>query len=305
MKYSYLRVSLTKDCNANCKFCHNEGQNQGLKGNNTTQQRSLLSEEQYEYISKFFRKSFSKVLFTGGEPTTVSNLPEIIKIFKKDGYSTKITTNGFALTPSLQLKLKNVGLDEINISIPSLDEKEHSEAFGIENMLPIVLKNLSFLPYTFPDKVKINFMAIEGKNVPNQLIEMSNISAKYNIPISFLTLVSDNNKNLLSNKVFNHLKEALGEPELKKIKGKFGDKKFYTFNNGCVWEFDDFREESYKKEALNNDYCNNCNKNDKCTEGPYALRILHNSKIKPCLIRQDNTLDLLPQGYIFYSTKER
>ena len=148
-------------------------------------------------------------------------------------------------------------------------------------------------------------MAIEGKNVSSQLMAVSDLSAKYKIPISFLTLVSDDNKNLLSNKVLNYLKKMLGEPQLKTSKGKFGNKSFYTFTNGAVWEFDDFRENGYKKEALNNDYCNKCSKSNKCAEGPYALRILYNGEIKPCLIRKDNTLKLSSIGYSFFSNTER
>ena len=60
----------------------------GKRGEDATPIIPLLSLKDFEYIAKFFRTTLSSVSFTGGEPTLVSNLPEIIKIFKENGYKT-------------------------------------------------------------------------------------------------------------------------------------------------------------------------------------------------------------------------
>ena len=83
MKFKYLRISLTKDCNGACSFCHNEGQMIGKRGDKATPVIPLLSIEDYDYIAKFFRTTMQSVSFTGGEPTLVENLPEIVEVFKR------------------------------------------------------------------------------------------------------------------------------------------------------------------------------------------------------------------------------
>lgn len=79
----------------------------------------------------------------------------------------------------------------------------------------------------------------------------------------------------------------------------FAAKRFYHFNNGGVWEIDDFRRESYREDAFDNPYCQRCDVRDKCVEGPYALRITHQGNLKTCLIRSDNMISLGNDGYEF------
>ncbi len=45
MRFSYLRISITSDCNAHCSFCHNEGQKLGLRDKAAQQQQTILSNQ--------------------------------------------------------------------------------------------------------------------------------------------------------------------------------------------------------------------------------------------------------------------
>ncbi len=208
------------------------------------------------------------------------------------------------MTPSLQLKLMHAGLDEINISLHTLDKDQYAKMFGVDNALPSVLKNISFLSSTFPDKVKFNFMGLLNDNIPSQLVPMSQLSARYHIPISFLTTLNFKNKNqLLSDIVKEELVHLLGTPTIKTLPSKFGERYFYTYSNGAIWEFDDFRTQEYREDALNNKYCKRCTKNDQCIEGPYALRVTNTGTLKPCIIRNDNTLPLFRGQSLFKSER--
>lgn len=296
MGFKYIRISLTQDCNGACSFCHNEGQKIGKRGDNASPTIPLLSLKDYEYIAKFFRTTLSSVSFTGGEPTLVSNLPEIVKIFKENGYKTSMTTNGFLLDKTLQEKLANVGLDKINVSVPSLDEKEYSNMYGVQHKLSTVLQNLESLSQIFKDKCKINYMALLNRNTPSQLIPMSNLSGKLGIPISFLTVLN-NNTDYMSSYVLSYLKDNIGIKNTEIKDGKFGTKTIYTLNNGAKWEFDDFREEQYREKAFDNEECRQCPSRKVCVEGPYALRISSDGTIRKCLIRKNNLIPLTKNGY--------
>lgn len=60
MRFSYLRISLTKDCNAHCGFCHNEGQKMGLRGDDAHRQRATMTNQQLEYLADFLKSVLRK-----------------------------------------------------------------------------------------------------------------------------------------------------------------------------------------------------------------------------------------------------
>lgn len=302
MQFKYLRVSLTKDCNGACSFCHNEGQEKGKRGKKAQIHPAFLSLDDYEYIASFFKNTFSSVLLTGGEPTLVKQLPDIVRVFKKDGYVVRMTSNAFLLNDALQRKLKSAGLDTINISLPTLDKTEYASMFNVEGKLPIVLENLEKLSYNFPKSVKINFMALENKNIPRQLSVMSQMGARLGITISFLTILENTAE--ISNRVLSYLNKDIGIISKEETEGKFDKKIIYTLRNGAKWEFDDFRQEKYRLLAFFNHECQHCPMRLNCIEGPYALRILYNGTIKPCLIRNDNVYFLQNKGYFNDRAKE-
>ena len=291
MKLPYLRFSVTKDCNGNCPFCHNEGQGIGLRGNNAKKHESHLSIKEIKGIASYFKKYFKKVKFTGGEPLLVDNFPEIVKIFCNKGYSCTLTTNAFLFNEKKQEELKEAGITKVNISIPSLNEKRFDKSFGVNGYLKTVLKNLKTVSKYFK-KVRINFIA-NSENLYSELLEFDNLSKKYGIPISTIELISPTTlKRPLSLEIINFLKEKKGIEKIKSIKNRFGSKKIYTFKGGGMWEIDDFREKNYRKEAFDNKVCKDCVLKKVCTECPYALRLSYDGVLRPCLARCDNLIKI-------------
>lgn len=289
MRTSYLRFSLTNDCNANCGFCHNDGQKGGIKGLKAKKRMAMLPEEEIKNIADYFKDSFRDVKFTGGEPTLVSNLASIVKIFDERGYNCSMVSNGFLLDRDLQLQLKDNGLKRINVSLPSLRQNIYSELFGVKQDISKTLENISSMSVIYKDNVKINFMASD-LNVPQELESFNQISAKYDIKISCMDLIQPKSmERYMSQKVIDELTHREGEPSIILQPSKTYEKKIFTFPNGGKWEIDDFREATNRK-VFDNKYCNNCGVKEKCVEGPYALRVGYNGTLKPCLIRNDNKI---------------
>jgi hypothetical protein len=61
---------------------------------------------------------------------------------------------------------------------------------------------------------------------------------------------------------------------------------------GGAVELDDFRSEESVAAKESNSYCTTCRVKNRCTEGPYAMRITANGFFKPCLIRRDNEVQI-------------
>ena len=288
MRLPYLRVSVTPDCNAHCHFCHNEGAKWGRRGPCVRSARAQLSIDEYRYIARFFRSGFSRVKFTGGEPTLAKNLPSIVEVFADEGYACSLTTNGFILTNSLQRDLREAGLGRCNVSLHTTNAEEHAAAFGVPGQLDAVLENLAAVGRNFPGAAKVNFMALPGQNMPQQLVPMTELSAEVRIPISCLSLVSDWSP--MSSDIIEYLDREVGISSIQSIAKDFCNRQVVEFKNGGSWEIDDFRQSVYRRVAFSNGVCRSCPKRSACTEGPYALRVLANGTLKPCLVRKDNEI---------------
>lgn len=106
-----LRIKVENVCNLCCNFCHAEG----------NYNADRMTENQIRIIADFARiNGFTRIHFTGGEPTLHPQIANFIEIIKRTGLNCGITTNG-----QFQLKLlsdlKSAGLDNINFSIPTID----------------------------------------------------------------------------------------------------------------------------------------------------------------------------------------
>jgi len=88
-----LYLSLDERCNQNCVFCVVKGENKGKFG-------SMSKEEAKKIIRNFLESKGKSIVFTGGEPTLVDDLPEIIKYTEnfKEINSISIITNGVRLS---------------------------------------------------------------------------------------------------------------------------------------------------------------------------------------------------------------
>lgn len=109
------------NCNQKCKFCYAAGQNKSSLPE--------LSTGDWKRIIENLRKNRVPMLtFTGGEPTMRDDLPELVAYAK--WFVTRLNTNGVRLTKELCGKLKEAGLDSVQISLYSSVEEIHNDLVG-------------------------------------------------------------------------------------------------------------------------------------------------------------------------------
>lgn len=124
-----LMVSaMTRDghwnCNQKCLHCYAAGQIQ-------SETPELSTEEWKKVIDQCRKIGIPQLTFTGGEPTMRKDLPELIEYSK--WFVTRLNTNGVNLTQSLCEKLYQASLDSVQITLYSVDEKEHNTLVGANN----------------------------------------------------------------------------------------------------------------------------------------------------------------------------
>jgi pyruvate formate lyase activating enzyme len=126
-------------CNFRCCYCHNS--ELVLKHENL---------EDIDFDSILVRLSGQKkwidgICISGGEPTLYSELPEVFSIIKKEGFLTKLDTNG-TNPEMLKYLVENRLVDYVAMDVKSpLDEKDYCKITQAPSMLKSVKESISFL----------------------------------------------------------------------------------------------------------------------------------------------------------------
>lgn len=118
---NYMRISVTDRCNLKCVYCMPE------EGIIKKHHNDILRYEQiYEIVKEASKLGINKIRITGGEPLVRKNIEKLIKMIRsiKSIETIAMTTNGILLEHSAY-KLKEAGLNSINISLDTLDAKRY------------------------------------------------------------------------------------------------------------------------------------------------------------------------------------
>ncbi|WIV12573.1 GTP 3',8-cyclase MoaA [Proteiniborus sp. MB09-C3] len=180
---NYLRISVTDLCNLRCKYCMPE------KGICKVEHREVLSlEEIYEAAKIFVSLGVNKIRLTGGEPLTRKGIVNLVeRLGKLDGIKDlAMTTNGILLKKYAK-DLKSAGLNRVNISLDTLDEKKYSQITR-GGRLGDVLEGIEAAKSVGLTPIKINVVLIGGFNV-DEIEAFVNLTKTEAIDVRFIELM--------------------------------------------------------------------------------------------------------------------
>lgn len=155
--FIYLRLSLTEKCNFKCTYCLPNGYKP------TSCASDLNFNEIKNLLTGFRELGFTKLRLTGGEPTLRRDIVEIVELAKTIGFETvALTTNAYRLLNLLN-PLKTAGLDQINVSLDSLDPEKFKAVSGRDcgDEVALAIEKASAMNFR---KVKVNAVLMKGVN---------------------------------------------------------------------------------------------------------------------------------------------
>ncbi len=175
-----LRISVTDRCNMRCMYC--------MPYNNTEwfEDDNILS---YEEIVKltiiFVGLGVEKIRLTGGEPTIRPKIECLISALSKiNGIkSISMTTNGLLLSDDKAKKLKEVGLEGVNISLDTFRADRFKSICGIDGVGQ-VLASIKAADYAGL-KLKINTVVIKGWN-EDEVIDFARFARNTGYTVRFI-----------------------------------------------------------------------------------------------------------------------
>jgi radical SAM protein with 4Fe4S-binding SPASM domain len=113
-------VALTYACNNACPHCYNETERLTMP--------SLSRADWFRVLDKLAEIGIPHVIFTGGEPTLVPALPQLIRHADKLGLIVGMNTNGRRLAQTAFVReLTEAGLNHVQITLESCYPRVHDE----------------------------------------------------------------------------------------------------------------------------------------------------------------------------------
>lgn len=161
-----INVDPTSVCNMTCKFCyHSVGLNP----------KGVMKFDLFTKIINDIKESGTKLkvlrLYAFGEPLLNKNFVEMVKYAKEAGIAETIdtTSNGSFLTPELNLRLIDAGLDRINISVYGMNDSQYLDFTGAKIDFNKYVENIKHL-YENRKKCFI-FIKINGDEIPKEDVQ--------------------------------------------------------------------------------------------------------------------------------------
>ncbi len=122
----WLLAELTYSCPLQCPYCSNPL--------DYAKYPSELSTEDWKRVLSQARKMGAVQLgFSGGEPLTRQDLPELVKHARELSYYSNLITSGYGLDEEKIIRLKNAGLDHIQVSIQASTQELNDHLAGTES----------------------------------------------------------------------------------------------------------------------------------------------------------------------------
>ncbi|MEQ0922791.1 GTP 3',8-cyclase MoaA [Acinetobacter schindleri] len=174
-----LRISVTDRCNFKCVYCMPEHPEWMKK-------HDLLSFEELYYFCEFMvRRGIEQIRITGGEPLmrqgVVHFIAELQQLKKSGLKRISMTTNGHYLK-QYAAELKQAGLDDLNISLDSLDA-EQFEQLTAKKLQPVLEGIQAAQQAGF--QIKINTVLIKGIN-DDQILSLAHWAKREQVELRFI-----------------------------------------------------------------------------------------------------------------------
>jgi cyclic pyranopterin phosphate synthase len=263
-----LRISVTQKCDKHCPYCHREGE--------TSPSALMTVDEIVRIVRIALSLGVSRVKLTGGEPLLRKEIVEIVGgINELDGLTDlSMTTNGTHLK-GLAEDLKAAGLKRVNVSLPTLDPDVYNAVMG--GNLQDAINGVRAAVEAGLHPVKVNMLVLKNVN-DGEIDRMIEFAAQTGTILQLIELEPVNlskryyeRHHLGLDQIAQKLEKLASETKVRKYMQK---RRVYTLPKVKV---------EVIRPIENTEFCANCTR----------IRVTSDGKLKPCLMRKDNLVDIL------------
>lgn len=254
-KISYLRLSVTDNCNYRCPYC--------MPDKDVNHKRNLSFDQLYNVCLACVSCGITKVRITGGEPLLRDGIVDFCNRLSKikEIEELAITTNGYYLE-DLSKQLYDAGVDRLNISLDTLNRDKYASITKNGNFDKVIRGIKSALSCNFK-KIKLNIVLIKGFN-DNEIKDYVELTKDNDISIRFIELMPTSGSSLCQDNYMPCDTVLKVVPELEMV----------SFDNVSeVYRIDGYKGTVGLIRPISSAFCDKCNR----------IRVTSDGKIKTCL----------------------
>ena len=263
-----IRISVTQKCDKHCPYCHREGER-----NPSTE---MTVDEIVRIVRIAISLGISRVKVTGGEPLLRKGIVKIVRgINGLEGLTDlSMTTNGTHLK-GLAKDLKAAGLARLNVSLPTINPEVYNNLMGGD--LQDALNGIKAAVEARLQPVKLNVLVLKNVN-DNEIEKMIQFAAQTGTILQMIELEPIN----ISKTYYDRYHLGLDEiaQTLEKLASKTRVRKYMQKRR--VYTLPKVQVELIRP-IENTEFCANCTR----------IRVTSDGKLKPCLMKKDNLVDIL------------
>lgn len=255
-----MRIALTPRCNLKCIYCHHEGE--------VKPEKEIPGEMVVSVVRAAADLGVRSLKFTGGEPLLRRDLADLIRQMPKD-LNISLTTNGIFLAEQAKA-LAEAGLDRVNVSLDSLKPETYAAITGgQEGDLEKVLAGIDAAKEAGLVPIKLNVVVLKKNEA--EIPEMIELCRRKGLILQLIELLDLQGLGISGDieGIERSLEKQADDVRTREMHRR---KKYYL----------DGAEVEVVRPMDNTEFCANCTR----------LRVTSDGKIKPCLLRSDNLIDI-------------
>ncbi|HYA21771.1 MAG TPA: GTP 3',8-cyclase MoaA [Thermoproteota archaeon] len=262
-----LRVSVTPRCNLKCFFCHKEWDSSAEEASKDELLKTIE-------VARSF--GVRRLKITGGEPLLRQDLPQIISAASSILEEVSVTTNGTLLS-GMSGVLRHAGLARINVNLPTLTPDRYARICGA-NIMDRALEGIRAAS-SEGMPVKVNMVVLKGVN-QDEIERMMDFTSSFNGILQLIELQpipSDGTTFRAFHSDLASVENSISSRAVKSEAARGGQHlRYFIKHNGgnAVVEI--------VRPTNNPAFCRRCSK----------LRVTSDGRLKPCLLRSDNLVDI-------------
>lgn len=257
---TYLRLSITDECDMRCTYCTPHRQAVEHVG------EPLTAREIAILVDGFARNGVTKVRLTGGEPLLRPDVVEIAKsVVRIPGIETVgLTTNGIRLE-QIAPELARAGLQKINISLDTLNPTTFRRLTG-QDGLDKVLKGIDAALRCGFEKIRINTVVMRGIN-DSELPTIAELAQRLPVEVRFIELMP------LDHSTDEWQATHIPAAEIRQILGGLKPRPMLDSSSARLYDLPGMKGTVGIISPMSEPFCSVCNR----------IRITSRGKLKPCL----------------------
>ena len=274
-----VRIALTSACNLRCIYCHHEGEE--INGCTAEDHHVQMTKEEIaELIGVFAGLGVTTIKLTGGEPTLRPDLLDIIRSIPPH-IESSMTTNG-TLLAKMAKDLKAAGLSRVNVSLDTMRRDRYQKITG-RDLLPEVLAGIDAAIEAGLTPVKLNMVVLKGINDDEVEGFLTYVRGRKHVILQIIELMDVNG---WADHI-DHVEDVIRgnatlvgdlEKDIALRSTQITTRKMHHRRKYCL----EGAEVEVVRPMHNLEFCANCNR----------LRVTSDGKLKPCLLRTGNEVDI-------------